>query len=158
MIEATRYFAYGSNLSSARLAERGIVPSRAVPARLSNYRLCFNKRSHKYRFAANIVEHVGTEVWGAVYDITAGEIERLDGHEQVHSGHYRRQVVRVETDNDSTVAAFVYRATPEFEVAPGIPSHDYLRYLLSGARELGLPDHYVRNFIRQGTSSPRTAT
>ena len=81
------YFAYGSNMASARLAAR--VPSaRPVgPARLRDFAFRCNKRGADGTAKANLAPEPGAETWGVLYELDPGAFEVLDrlegGYERV---------------------------------------------------------------------------
>ena len=91
-----RYFAYGSNLTSARLVER--VPSaRAVgPALLRDFRLTLDKRGADGSGKANLAPAPGGSVWGVVYTFDPAEWVRLDACEP--------RYVRIEVDGSFDVS------------------------------------------------------
>lgn len=75
-----KYFAYGSNMNSARMSERKIEVSERVRANLSGFRLEFNKlakRNPKEGYANIIGDEKGL-VEGILYDIPDSCITILD--------------------------------------------------------------------------------
>jgi hypothetical protein len=144
------YFAYGSNLCTAQMAER--CPSGQVVARamLSDHALVFPRRSERRNCGvAGIVPCPGRVVWGAVYRLTEDDIARLDrseGHIRARdpaANAYNKRDVAVLRDGvcDDIIRAFTYIAVP----MPGrhIPSAGYREALIRGAREHGLPPDYL---------------
>jgi len=135
------YFAYGSNLSSRRLAER--IPSAEPqgPARLPGYRLVFNKRSADGSGKANLVPSPSEETWGALWSISRGAWPALDGFEP----GYVRTPCSVLDASGQARAASVYLWPGE---GPEEAPYDwYLDYLIEGARENALPPEYVRRLV-----------
>lgn len=134
------YFAYGSNMSTARMQER--IP-RAEPlgaARLEGHRLVCNKRGKDGTGKANLVASEGHVAWGVLFaGLAADDWNRLDRFEW----GYERTVGRVSTHAAEPVEARLYLAlAPEtFE----IPPFDWYRdHCLNGAREHALPAPVVR--------------
>ena len=82
-------FAFGSNMCSGRFRDYGVSPEGAGrPAVLPGHRLLFNKKSTKDDSGkANVAAHEGSEVWGVLYTISDGDLEKLDKGE----GGYRRE-------------------------------------------------------------------
>jgi hypothetical protein len=132
---AAFYFAYGSNLASARLRER--VPSAVVRgvARAPGFALRVDKRGADGSAKANLHPAIdpGAEVWGAVYAIDAAEWPRLDRFEQ----GYARIEIEVWLD-DACFLASTYRSD-RLTVDP-VPLDWYKRLMVDGAREHGLPE------------------
>jgi gamma-glutamylcyclotransferase len=137
----TLYFAYGSNLASSEM-ELSCPGHRFVgAARLDGFRLEFRRRSVRWGGgAADLVPATGESVWGALYELPDGALEALDRKEGAGFA-YRRIDVEVELDGRprSAIAYEVGRKEPQ-EVAP---TADYLRLLMAGAAERGLPHEYV---------------
>jgi gamma-glutamylcyclotransferase (GGCT)/AIG2-like uncharacterized protein YtfP len=137
-----RYFAYGSNLAS-RVIEGWCPGARFLgPARLDGFRLAFLRRSARWKAgAADVVEAPGHAVWGALYAVTRGELEALDRKEFVADSGYRRRTVTVLVEGAELRAAtyeVVDKAQDELT-----PRSDYLALMLEGARERGLPSHWI---------------
>ncbi len=94
------------------------------------------------RGVANVEPSPGERVWGALYLLTAADCARLDRTEGVHMGAYRRLDVQVCEEDGGRCAAFTYASS--LTRADRKPSARYLRLLVEGARQRGLPDDYVR--------------
>jgi gamma-glutamylcyclotransferase len=109
-------------------------------AELPDHRLAFLRRS--IRWAAGVVDIVpepGRSVWGVLYELPlgAGELDAKEG-----AGFaYRRREVEVLRDGLS-FAAFAYEVIDK-EPAEVPPRADYLKLLVTGAREHGLPEDYI---------------
>ena len=138
------YFAYGSNMSTARLTAR--TPSaRAVGrGRLPGHALRWHKLGRDGSGKCD-AELAGTEstaaVWGVVYRIDCAEKADLDRIEGLGVGYDEHEVV-VSTDVGE-VAARTYRARPG-AVDPALrPRRWYKAYVLAGAREHRLPAPYI---------------
>ena len=136
------YFAYGSNMSTARLRSR--VPG-AHPrgrAQLAEFSLIWNKPGRDGSGKANLAPETGGCVWGVVFELPAGGLERLDPHEP----GYRRELWRVTLDTGSELECATYRYPGG--VAGLLPRDDYVAHMVSGAREHGLPAAYVEALAR----------
>ena len=140
------YFAYGSNMNPARLAdqrlkERAVQMGPRIGGQLAGWGLVFNKiaRSPAGAAAGNIVEAPGESVYGTLNEMPDAGLEVLDIWEGVAGGHYERRAVQVvRTDTGEAVDAVVYVA---LKVGEGLrPTRDYLGHLLAG-RDL-LPADY----------------
>lgn len=140
------YFAYGSNMNPARLADdrlkpKGVALGLRVGGRLDGWRLTFDKiaRAPKGAGAGNIVVAPGNVVHGTLNEMPPVGLDALDVWEGVAGGHYERQTVPVvRADTGETVEAVTYVA---LLVGEGLrPRRDYLGHLLAG-RDL-LPEKY----------------
>jgi hypothetical protein len=96
------YFAYGSNMNPARLAdqrlrERAVQMGPRIGGRLDGWRLVFNKVARQPAGAAagNIVEAPGDVVHGTLNEMPQAGLAVLDIWEGVAGGHYDRRTVRV---------------------------------------------------------------
>jgi len=144
---AVFYFAYGSNMDSSTLrGRRGIEWTRAAPARLRGWRLVLDKPSllGTGEGMATIVADAGAEVWGVVYEISDSDLEHLELTEGVLIGHYGRVAVELDapwSDNRSLLQA-VTLASDERDAAIR-PTTRYIRLLLAGAAEHGLPESWL---------------
>ncbi len=133
----TLYFAYGSNMRSARLRAR-VGPVRALgPGRLPHHALRTDKPGRDGTAKANLRSCPGSAVYGVVFELAEAALELLDGFE----GGYRRERVRVELATGETVEAVTY--VSERRGADRRLAADYLEHLLAGAREHALPDAWI---------------
>jgi cation transport regulator ChaC len=132
------YFAYGSNMNPARLAdqrlkERAVQMGPRIGGRLDGWRLAFNKiaRAPAGAAAGNIVEAPGEVVHGTLNQMPDAGLAVLDIWEGVAAGHYKRWTVPVvRADTGETVEAVTYIA---LKVGEGLrPTRDYLGHLLAG--------------------------
>lgn len=133
------YFAYGSNMSAARLFEcrlkpEGVAWGERLGGRLDGWRLTFDKqaRTPPGAGAGNIVRTAGGAVYGTLNALPPQGFDVLDGHEGVAGGHYERRTLPVvRADNGETVDAIVYVA---LKVTAGLrPTRAYLAFLLAGS-------------------------
>ena len=128
------YFAYGSNMSEARMQERQVSYTARTKGELEGYRLCFNKRAsspagHGY---ANVEPDPGSIVKGVLYCIDANGLANLDVNEGVQSNNYTRQVLPVRMDTGEVVNAQIYIAHPS-RIADGLIVDDkYLEKVMAG--------------------------
>ena len=131
------YFAYGSNLSIARMTER--VPSARAegPAHLAGYRLTLDKRSRDGSGKANLRRAVEAGVHGALYRIDPLHWPDLDACEP----GYARVQVRVEA-SQARLEAWTY--VSEDLTDDPIAYEWYKRLIVDGAAEHGLPEDWQR--------------
>lgn len=115
-------------------------------ARLTGYRLAFNKRSNDGTSKANIVPAAGATVWGVVYRCSHDDLQKIDQYEGVEGGHYQRHAIRVQLDSGEERDAVTYVAGERSLAAESLkPSTEYLEKILTGARQHRLPDDYIRS-------------
>ena len=139
------YFAYGSNLSSRRLAER-IPGTRAVGAgHLDDYRLVFNKPSLDGSGKANLIPAPNQRAWGVIWSIPADTWPALDGFEP----GYARTPCRVRDENGQWHSAQVYLWLAESPEQP--PFAGYLDHIREGALEHALPASFLEQIDRVRT-------
>ena len=136
------YFAYGSNLSVARLRAR--TPSARVlhRAALPGHALRFHKagRDGSAKCDAFHTGHPAHCVQGVVFEIARAEKPVLDRHEGLGNG-YEEKWVTLQAAGAGPLRALLYYAT---HIDPHLrPYHWYKAHVLYGAREHGLPPEYV---------------
>jgi hypothetical protein len=141
-------FAYGSNLTVARIEAR-VGPARTVAiGKLAGHALRFHKigRDGSGKADAYVSGNRDDAVWGAVYELTPSAKRRLDHFEGLGS-EYLDAEVAIETASGE-LAARVYRAHP-LRVDPALLPFDwYHRLVVHGARAHALPDEYVAALAR----------
>ncbi len=140
------YFAYGSNMCSARLRDRVPSACRLVIGKITGYRLVFHKRSKDGSSKANAY-FTGREsdvVWGVVFALDPSEKRALDNEEGLHSG-YDETTVTVASEAGG-VAAVMYCATDIDDSL--LPYSWYVRFAVIGAREHSLPADYIQSIER----------
>jgi len=133
----TLYFAYGSNLSAARLQKRVATAEPAGTARLEGHRLVCDKTGRDGSAKANLVPGLDEHVWGALYLLEARQLTTLDRFE----GGYERLLVSVESHVDGHANGFREALTycSSQRTADPVPFDWYRQLILDGAREHGLP-------------------
>jgi len=127
------YFAYGSNMNTARVRERGLAFSQAERATLPGFRLEFNKqgRDHPGSGHANVVWDPASSVEGVLFWLaTADEIALMDRFERAPV-NYSRDIVDVLADR-GPVASWIYFANPGVLRSGLYPTRSYLEHLLAG--------------------------
>lgn len=142
------YFAYGSNMSPARLRAVDRTPSAQCvgTARVAGYRLVFDKVGRDGSGKADCERtdarlHV---VHGVLFRIADSDRPALDRAEGLGNG-YDAFDIRVETDSGS-VSALTYLAT--HKDATLAPFSWYMQHVLNGARQCGLPQAYIAKIER----------
>jgi gamma-glutamylcyclotransferase (GGCT)/AIG2-like uncharacterized protein YtfP len=131
------YFAYGSNMSPARMRDRIAGAEPLGAAQLVGFCLRLDKRGADGSGKANLGDDATQSVWGALYRIEASEWPRLDAFE----ADYERIAVEVEW-RGAPQAAQTYRSHRLTEHA--VPFVWYKRLLIEGARAHALPEAWIR--------------
>jgi hypothetical protein len=131
------YFAYGSNLCSARLRARVAPQAVLGAARLPGHRLALDKRGRDGSGKANLHADPAGCVWGALYALRDADWPALDACEP----GYARVEVEVERAGGERLRAFTY-VSQELCADP-VPTATYKRLLVRGAREHGLPAEWI---------------
>ena len=146
------YFAYGSNMSLARLRARVPSARRIGTYRLQAHGLKFHKvgRDGSGKCDAFHTRDPDHSVIGALFDIDPVEKAQLDLVEGLGSGYDEKKVYLV-GGGGSEIGAFTYVAT-RIDISLK-PYTWYKHHVLTGARESLLPRDYVRA-IEQMESVP----
>lgn len=133
------YFAYGSNMSLARLQARIPAARMMGRGRLPGHRLKFHKLGDdgSAKLDAMTSDAPGDHVLGVLYHMSADDKAVLDPIEGVG---YRVVQVTIEREGDAPIEAFMYQAT---RIDTSVrPYHWYVLHVLVGARAAGLPEAY----------------
>lgn len=143
MTDTVYYFAYGSNMSSARLGAR-LSTSRSVGiGALPAHRLEFHLLSRSDGSAKCDAFHTGRAedvVHGVLFSFAAHELPVLDRYES-RGVAYERVAVDILRPDGGHVQAYTYRA---LLAEPGsLPFDWYKEHVVRGALEHGLPSSYV---------------
>lgn len=126
------YYAYGSNLSSARLRARIGYSEYVGNHTLNNYKLVFNCGGF-----ANIEPSEGDIVEGSLYSITSEQLAKLAKYE----GFYKMEFFEV--NNVLTVIFVALDEVIEYNKRkPSKTSLDYINVILDGMLEKGLETSY----------------
>jgi gamma-glutamylcyclotransferase len=135
-------FAYGSNMSLARLKDR--VPSARLVAIgiLGEHRLAFHKISKKDGSGKCDAQYTGSpddKVIGVVFEIADAEKPNLDRAEGLGRGYDEKQV-KVAADGKLLNVQMYFATNIDSSLKP---YHWYKKHVLVGAKEIGLPLDYV---------------
>jgi len=133
------YFAYGSNMSGARLLAR-VGAARSLGAvHVRDWTLAFNKPGRDGTGKANLVPCAGARAWGVAWELADAHWQVLDRYER----DYERALFRLETPAGAPLeaAAYLFAAAADAPAIP--PSPEYVAHLLAGAAEHALPDAWL---------------
>ncbi len=137
-----RYFAFGSNMLSARLRARVGEFAAGVAGHIAGHQLRFHKRSGdgSAKCDAYHTNNPDDVIHGVVYHISAAQQILLDSFE---GRGYLKLEIPVNVNSDRT-AAYMYVADPNYVNPDLAPYHWYRQFVIAGAKEFALPAHYVR--------------
>lgn len=127
------YFAYGSNMNPARMRTRGLEFDQAIPAKLEQAELLFNKRAADapHRSYANVGFRQGSVVEGVAYRLCdKHQILKMDPFEGTPR-LYSRDIFTVQSD-EGPIHAWVYVANKAMIQEDLKPARWYLEHLLAG--------------------------
>ena len=142
------YFAYGSNMSTARLRERMPSCKALGIAVLPGHALHFHKRSADKSGKCNAFA-TGNDhcVIGVLFSFDPAERARLDRAEGVGNG-YEHAMVTVINDKGRRRKVLTYLATSDHVDDSLKPYSWYKDFVLAGGREHGLPPEYIAECIQ----------
>lgn len=137
------YFAYGSNMMTARLKVRCPSASPVGVAFADDHRLTFWKKGRDGSGKGHLASSPGMFQPGILFTLAADDLTRLDEIEGAGRGYRRADdfAVRRKDTNEITQAA-TYLAT---EIDETLQPYDwYLALILAGAHEHALDEEIVR--------------
>ena len=140
-----RYFAYGSNMCTARLAARVSVQHCLGPARLQDYALYCDKRGADNSGKFTIAAASARQVQGVVFELADNARSILDRFEG--PGYHSQQVSLINSDN-GTCEALTYIAHDDWRDSQLQPFDWYLAFTLAGALEHQLPRDHIEQLRR----------
>lgn len=145
--EPVTYFAYGSNMSTARLRERMPSCEPLGIATLPRHELRFHKRSTDKSGKCNAFANGNDDgVVGVLFSFDPGDRAKLDEAEGVGHG-YEHAMVTVTNHLGRRRKVLTYLATPD-HIDEGLQPYGwYKEFVLAGAREHGLPADYIARYI-----------
>ncbi|RJS92857.1 gamma-glutamylcyclotransferase family protein [Salinisphaera sp. Q1T1-3] len=143
------YFAYGSNMCTARLARR--VPSvRPLgAASLAGHRLAWHLIGSDASGKCNVVAtgEPGDVVHGVVFELEADRLEALHAAEGPAYDFLELPVVHA----GKTLTAAIYRGRADWLDDARVPYAWYRDFVLAGAREHALPQDWIAGLDRVST-------
>jgi hypothetical protein len=141
------YFAYGSNMNAAQMAERCIAAEPIAVARYPDHAIGFFGHSRKWDGAvATCLPAPGKDLWGVVYKLSVFDGDSLDTWQDVRldgNGAYFHYPAQVVDSRGTRYNVLLYKK--DMLGAPKPPSREYLDFILSGATFHGLPADYVES-------------
>jgi gamma-glutamylcyclotransferase (GGCT)/AIG2-like uncharacterized protein YtfP len=141
-----KYFAYGSNMSTAYLHDYCPSATYVMRANLPNFHIEFRRYSTELQGGiSSIIEAPGEMIHGVLFEIDEAEILALDILEDVPLGIYRRDSFLVLGEDGNWHKGDLYRvANP---AGPYTPSKKYVDFMVTGALEQQIDADYAQKLI-----------
>lgn len=136
MVEMTRYFAYGSNMSVEQMAARCPHAILIGTGMLSGYRFMIN--TDRY---ATVVREPEAMVYGILWSLTGSDETSLDRYENVPGGTYTKETIQVadlSTGNPDPAMVYIARDNRR-----GRPRPAYIAGVIAAARHHQFPAGYI---------------
>ena len=150
-------FQYGSNCLESQINSlerlKGDARFVSIAVTVEDYELAFDVFSKgRHCAAADLVSKPGSKAWGVLYEIpeyligretakAAGNRKSLDAIEG-EGTNYERKQVEVRKPDGTVVSALTYTViSPSDEFKTGL---DYVRFIIAGFRERGIPSDYIK--------------
>lgn len=134
-----RYFAYGSNMSTAQMTRRCPDCERVSKGILADHRWIIARQGF-----ASIIDAPGEWVEGVVWSISPADEVALDHYEDVHLGLYTKHHLPVMVGGQAS-ETLVYIDPIS---TPGVPSPGYVGRLQQAILDADLDPAYVRRQIQ----------
>ena len=144
-----KIFCYGSNMNTERITERCSSSCFISRAKVSGWKLVFNKKSKDKSGKANLV-YTGDKslVWGVIFDISEDQKPILDKAEGLGGG-YDEYKLLVINDLEEEIECVCYIATDPKYLDDNLKPYDwYSDFCLSGAKEHNLPKEWILTLER----------
>lgn len=148
LTDTTFYFAYGSNMSVERLQAR--IPS-ARPycnAMLTGHELRFHKKGADGSAKCDVVATGNShhEVHGVIFEFNLAEKPILD---RCEGPRYKERMVELISEHNGVINAFLYYVADKSAHTDHNlkPFHWYKHHVVYGARQAGLPQHYIEALV-----------
>jgi hypothetical protein len=133
------YFAYGSNMDLAAMAERCPASRPVGVARLPRHRFVIAREGY-----ATVARDPRRTVWGILWDLALADVPALDRYEGIASRLYVKMAQPVLSERGPR-RAMIYLAR---STAPGPARPGYLEDVLIAAEAAGLPAVYRKEIAR----------
>ncbi|MGO4573684.1 gamma-glutamylcyclotransferase family protein [Microvirga sp. 2TAF3] len=129
------YFAYGSNMDRAAMAQRCPATKPIGVGRLMRHRFFISSDGY-----ASVMRDPRGMVWGLLWDLALADVPALDRYESLSTGLYTKVIQPILTDKGPRRAmVYIGRSTK-----PGLPKPGYMEGVLEAASGIGLPKDYVQ--------------
>jgi gamma-glutamylcyclotransferase (GGCT)/AIG2-like uncharacterized protein YtfP len=115
--------------------------------KLEGFEIIFNKpSSDKKKARANIKENPHKIVYGVVYELTEGQLNKLNTREPGYRRE-KRKIKIIKNDKEEEIEAEIYVAEITKEGLK--PDEEYIRELIDGAKKHNLPQDYIMEILEK---------
>lgn len=146
-MEERLYFAYGSNMSLDQMDFRCPLASVVENVRVDDYRLTFCSMNPR-NGVATILPEEGSHVDGVLWKITP-ECEKSLDHYEGYPHLYGKERIHVKNAEGKEWEVMVYTMNAPYRNSPARPSDFYLKGILEGCRENGMPTKPVMDAVKR---------
>ena len=129
------YFAYGSNMDLAAMAQRCPASQPLGVARLMRHRFFIMASGY-----ASVARDPARAVHGVLWNLSLRDVAGLDAYEEIARGLFRKAIQPVLSPGGAK-RALIYLGA---ETRPGNPLPGYMEGVLAAAKHWKLPTAYVR--------------
>lgn len=147
------YFAYGSNMNLDQMEFRCPDAKAVGNVQLKDYRLAFCGRPSGGG-VATILPETGSMVDGVLWKITPsceGSLDRYEGYPHL----YGKETISVQDTQGKIWKAAVYTMNAPYKDCPAVPSDFYLRGIIEGCGQNGVPSKPVMDAVKRTMSEVR---
>lgn len=140
-IKHAYYFSYGSNMLPERLLERIEKYHTSFPAKLSEHKFIYNKKSKDGTAKANIEPNQDIDVQGVCFEIDEEDFDILN---KCEGGYDRRNITVTTTEGRETKAVTYISNSIDND---WLPSSEYKSLVLNGAKYWKLDASYISEYL-----------
>jgi hypothetical protein len=130
------YFAYGSNMDVAAMAQRCPRSKPLGPARLARHRFFIMDSGW-----ASVMADPRRDVHGVLWDLSLADVRVLDNYEDIRSGLYKKIVQPVLRGQGASARALVYVGG---STRAGVAQPGYMEQVIAAAQIWDFPEIYMR--------------
>lgn len=134
--ETLRYFAYGSNMDEAQMANRCPTAKTVGVGKLQGFAFALDSEG-----VATVIEAKDSYVWGVAWEIGGKDIVTLDKHEGIHTLCYRHSFISVEYEGQEHEALMYISNRDEND---GNRRNGYFEKIIRAARRWQFPEEYIQ--------------
>lgn len=133
------YFAYGSNMNFKQMAFRCPGAKLCGKAYLPGWSYFINENGY-----AGIEQRAGAKVLGGLWHLHSKHWVELDRYEDIDQGFYEKVRIPVVTEKNTVVKELEVWVYLSCNYEYGIPSAEYHKIVIEGARDLQLSLDYIQ--------------
>lgn len=141
------YFAYGGYMNHGVIRrDLGYLPKSLGVYQLDDYEFSYSRAPLRLQATGgNIQANKGKVVYGVVWELTEKDLAILDKEEQAPLVYKRTHLIVKNQLGSMEVEAYV--ATPAYISSTFFPRPSYVKKVVEGAQENGLPGEYIKSYL-----------